>query len=215
MSVAGQVVLAFASRGLEESAKLAGRVERALERAKADLNRVTQDADALGDGRDEDPRVRRQQAGKRLEKRGRRARRRIFQGAAGGGVIGRDAFGAEAIGQLVGGGPEAAIGGVVARFATQNPLLAGVAGGAISALGGVVIERFVRPFVESQLKAIERARLDPILARLDRIEADSFQRKLQEDSQLQARVNRAEIDRNNALAAGQWVKDRGPLGRFD
>lgn len=219
-NAAAQVVLAFASRGLEESAKLAGRVEKVLEGAKADLDRVSSSPGALADGADEDPRTRREQAAKRLEKRGKRHRRRQRNALAGfsagrGGVN----FGEldESLIQFAEGGGALRAGSLATKGLAQVAGFAagGVVGGLIVGVAETVIEEFVRPILRERLEALERARIDPIVARLDELEARSFQRRLQEDDQLQQRISRAEIERNNNLASGAWVRDRGPLGRLD
>lgn len=51
-----------------------------------------------------------------------------------------------------------------------------------------ILEEFVRPLLRAEFAALERKRLDPILARLDRIEADSLERRLREDLFLQERL---------------------------
>ena len=84
---------------------------------------------------------------------------------------------------------------------------------AIPILGDIlapVLEEIVRPFLRAEFEALERARLDPIIARLEALEAESLTRRLQEDADLQERLAGEASAQNaviqNLLRQGRFTK---------
>lgn len=76
----------------------------------------------------------------------------------------------------------------------------------VGQIGAAVWGTFVQPYLEREFAAIDRAKIAPLLARLDRLEADNFARQLKENAQVQDRVagEAAKLDR--VRESQRWAK---------
>lgn len=151
--------------------------ERAAARAEAKSQEL-KDREILNDAR----------ARQRGEQRSRRVRRR----ARGGFVDPLSGLNSEAFI----GGPQGLIQNVLGKIPGFAPALA----------GGAALLAIVKPLVEQEFRALEQTKLNKLRARLDRLEADSVARRLQEDVVFQDRVGAEAAARNRVLQDAQATR---------
>tara|TARA_R110002072_G_scaffold130984_5_gene270311 strand:- start:2269 stop:2889 length:621 start_codon:yes stop_codon:yes gene_type:complete len=94
------------------------------------------------------------------------------------------------------GGPQGLIQNVLGKIPGFAPALA----------GGAALLAIVKPIVEQEFRVIEQTKLNKLRARLDRLEADSFARRIREDVVFQAQVGGESAARNRVLQDAQASK---------
>ena len=77
--------------------------------------------------------------------------------------------------------------------------VAASAAGPLAAAAALAWDAFGRPYVEAALKGLERARLDPLLARLERLERESLANRLREDIDFQDQIGGQASAQNRAI----------------
>lgn len=201
-----EILLRFATTNLKKAQTALKEIRKATKesikgikdvdkRKQAKAEAKTQDIEdrrILGEARDR----------QRGEARSRRARRRSRAGLKGPrGVSGGEAV--EKARAFFGGGGLGSI-GVAASVA-----------GPIAAAASVVWDAFARPYVEAEFRAIERAELAPLKARLAELEARDLERRIAEDQSLQDELGRQAVAQDRAIQSALRGKRILKTSRLD
>lgn len=178
--MAREILLRFGTQNLQKARQASKKILKNIRDAARGIKDVEQRRRALAEVKSERIEQRRILSEERQRQRGQerslRARRkaRAFQGAQGVPRFGDPdeslIAASEGLGALR-----------ALNLASKSLIAIPIIGEVLAPL----IEEFVVPLLRTQFEALERARLDPLIARLDRLEAESFERRLKEDIELQ------------------------------
>lgn len=178
-----EILLRFNTQRLDKAKQAATAIYKQLREAARSIKDVDKRKQALAEAKSENianrAAIKDEAARQRGDRRSLRARRKARAFGAAGGVprFGDPSESLVAFGE--GRGGLRAI-DMTARALTALPIV-----GEVIALAW---EETLRPLVEAQMKARERERLDPILARIEEIERLQFERRLEEDIDFQRGV---------------------------